>query len=541
MRRPLWIPWRWWRRASQLGFLALFLWLFRRAEYAGSDQLAGGENLLFRLDPLAGLAAMLAERQWIAMFWPAVVLFALTLVFGRFFCGWVCPVGTLLDAFRSGPLACWEWVSGRVKRGKNALTPCPSPEGRGEALNAKYIVLLTVLVAAFLQFPLVGLVDPFSILIRGLTFWVDPMFFRGTDVALAWWGDGWVADNLDPIVRKYLLPFSAMTFHLAWTSAALLAALFVLERMAPRFWCRFICPLGAMLGLVARGALFRRLPAKTCPKCDICRTLCAPGAIDPAGNIHPEDCTLCMNCVDGCPKGRVKISVKVTKGVKGVKGVSRRAAFSGLALGVGLPAVAAAARGAGPRTPPADLLRPPGAADESRFLNLCIRCGMCMKVCPTNVLQPALLEAGLEGVFSPRLAPRFLFEQSYCEYHCTLCGQVCPSGAIPLLTEEQKHARPTGKAYFDHARCLPWAEGTPCIRCEEMCPTPDKAIKILRTIVAQDADGQDVEIHHPYVDRDLCVGCGICESNCPLPGVSGIRVQRVDAPDPETEFLLNLK
>ena len=161
-----------------------------------------------------------------------------------------------------------------------------------------------------------------------------------------------------------------------------------------------------------------------------------------------------------------------------------------------------------------------------------------MKVCPTNALQPAVLEAGVQGIFSPRLVPRNFFEQSTgeykdcCEYACTLCGQVCPTGAIPRLSEEEKHKRPTGKAYFDHSLCLPWAEKTPCIRCEEMCPAPDKAIKILHTLTIKGKDGEEVEIQQPYVDRDLCVGCGNCESKCTLDGAPGIRVFRVDAPDP---------
>jgi ferredoxin len=190
---------------------------------------------------------------------------------------------------------------------------------------------------------------------------------------------------------------------------------------------------------------------------------------------------------------------------------------------------------------PPHLIRPPGAGDEKTFLNLCIRCGECMKVCPTNVLQPTIFQSGLEGVFSPRMDFRFIFEQSFCEYTCTLCGQVCPTGAIPRLTEEAKHARPSGKAYFNHNLCLPWAEKTPCIRCEEMCPAPEKAIKILNTFTIKGPDGLDVEIQQPQVDRDLCVGCGICESNCTIEGESAIRVQRVDLPDPGTEFLLKPK
>ena len=184
------------------------------------------------------------------------------------------------------------------------------------------------------------------------------------------------------------------------------------------------------------------------------------------------------------------------------------------------------------------LLRPPGAADEKAFLDLCIRCGECMKVCLTNVLQPTGLQAGVEGMFSPRMDMRFISEQSYCQYDCTLCGQVCPTGAIPRLTVDAKHEHPTGKAYFDHSRCLPWAEGTPCICCEEMCPTPEKAIKILKTFTIKDKEGEEVEIQQPYVNRDLCVGCGICESKCPLPGPAAIHVQRVDTPDPGTEFRL---
>jgi ferredoxin len=154
------------------------------------------------------------------------------------------------------------------------------------------------------------------------------------------------------------------------------------------------------------------------------------------------------------------------------------------------------------------------------------------------VLQPTALQSGVAGLFSPRLDLRFLPEKSFCQFDCTLCGQVCPTGAIPRLTVEEKHAHPTGKAYFDHSRCLPWAQQTPCICCEEMCPVSDKAIKIVKTITIKDKDGEEIEIQQPYVDRDLCVGCGICESNCPLPGEAGIHVRRIDAPDPKTEFRL---
>jgi MauM/NapG family ferredoxin protein len=267
-------------------------------------------------------------------------------------------------------------------------------------------------------------------------------------------------------------------------------------------------------------------------------------AVDIVDGFSSQECTLCMDCVDFCPNDLVTFQFQRAKNTKrkpSTIGLSRRELLTGIAAGAAIPGVSlAAALGQKQSTTP-HLLRPPGAKDEKTFLNLCIRCGECMKVCPTNVLQPVFFDAGLQGMFSPHLVPRFIFQQSYCEYSCTLCGQVCPTGAIPRLTEEQKHAKPNGKAYFDHERCLPWAEGTPCIRCEEMCPAPEKAIKILNTFTFKDKNGADIEIQQPYVDRDLCVGCGICESNCTIDGVAGIRVQRIDAPDPGTEFLLKSK
>ena len=576
MRRPLWIPWRWWRRAAQLALLIVFLWLFRRTEYSGADQLAGGENVFFRLDPLAAAAAMLGGRQIISLFWPALIVIALTMLFGRFFCGWVCPLGTLLDYFHHvlrlpkgialSPLSLWERVRVKAARAKkssvlhvatNALTPDPSP-GADQRLvekeksswrhavmvaakSTRYVLLIAVLLAAVFAFPLVGFVDPFSLLVRGLTHWADPMLYRGTDALFGWAADGWAVQVAEPFVKKHLLPFRPMVFYMAELSAAILAVIFAMELAVRRFWCRYVCPAGAIFGLLARRSLVKRMPVRVCKSCSVCTTVCPTGALDAAAGIAPEACTLCMNCVDFCPKGIAKFTLakKVLKPPPRPVDLSRRGVLAGIAAGAAIPGVALAARLGHPTAVPPNLLRPPGAAaDEDTFLNLCIRCGECMKVCPTNVLQPTIFEAGLEGLFSPHLVPRFIFEQSYCEFACTLCGQVCPTGAIPRLAEEAKYARPIGKAYFDHNLCLPWAEKTPCIRCEEMCPTDDKAIKILNTFTIKGKDGEDVEIQQPYVDRDLCVGCGICETDCTIAGTAGIRVQRVNAPDPGTEFLL---
>lgn len=499
----------------QFAVLVAFLWLFRHTEYSGAQEISPLGHLFFHLDPLAVLAPMISARQIIPPLLPAVFVVVLTMILGRFFCGWICPLGTLLDYFHRliHPIARYIKISRVLTAPGNA---------------AKYVILFAVLLAAVFAFPLVGWVDPFAILVRGLTFSVDPMLYRA-------------AGTVEPLARWHLLPFGPTEYQWAWLSGAILLGVFALEFVGRRFWCRYLCPTGALLGLCAHRPLLRRVPPKVCKSCDTCSTICRMDALDPAAGFSPERCNLCMDCIKACPQGMVKFTWKGAKRQPRPVDLSRRGALVGLALGAAIPGAAAVARAAHPKQVDPRLLRPPGAADEKTFMNLCIRCGECMKVCPTNCLQPCVLESGVEGIFSPRVAPRYVYNESAgeyapcCEYTCTLCGQVCPTGAIPRLDESDKHKHPIGKAYFDHGRCLPWAENTPCIRCEEMCPTPDKAIKIRKTFTIQGKDGRPVEIQRPYVDRDLCVGCGNCESTCPLKGQPGIRVYRTDAPDPGTE------
>jgi MauM/NapG family ferredoxin protein len=181
------------------------------------------------------------------------------------------------------------------------------------------------------------------------------------------------------------------------------------------------------------------------------------------------------------------------------------------------------------------LLRPPGALEEKEFLARCVKCGECMKVCITNGLQPTLLEAGLEGIWSPVLVPRI----GYCEYRCTLCGQVCPTGAIKKLALAEKMKVRIGLAMIDKGRCLPWAHGRPCIVCEEVCPTPKKAIWFEEAVV-KDRQGRRVTVKQPRVDLELCIGCGICEAKCPVLGKPAIYVTNLgESRSRENQLLLS--
>jgi ferredoxin len=231
----------------------------------------------------------------------------------------------------------------------------------------------------------------------------------------------------------------------------------------------------------------------------------------------PSECTVCLDCMANCKPGDIGFRPSLKPAKREEFDLSRRGALGALvtgAAGMLLLGTDLRLRQENPWR-----IRPPGVTDDDKFLSTCIRCSQCMKICPTTALQPALTEAGLEGIWTPLVVPRV----GYCDYGCTACGQVCPSGAIPLLLLEEKRQAVIGKASIDRNRCLPWASGVPCIVCEEMCPTPQKSIRLEEAMVA-DSSGQTVTVLRPSVLRDLCIGCGICEHYCPLEGNAAIRV-----------------
>ena len=197
------------------------------------------------------------------------------------------------------------------------------------------------------------------------------------------------------------------------------------------------------------------------------------------GNASPDqkeqwkdtECLYCWNCDDVCPQNAVSFGFSRKKATAAMD-LGRRRVITSALSGIALCRSCASRRLPKRMRRNPGLIRPPGSLEEKEFLKRCVKCGECMKVCTTNGLQPTLLEAGAEGIWSPMLVPRI----GYCEYRCTLCGQVCPTGAIKKLALEEKMKVKIGLAMIDKGRCLPWAHATPCIMCEEVCPTPKKAI-----------------------------------------------------------------
>ena len=160
-----------------------------------------------------------------------------------------------------------------------------------------------------------------------------------------------------------------------------------------------------------------------------------------------------------------------------------------------------------------------------------------MKVCPTNVIQPAVFDAGVEGFFTPQMD----FRRGYCDWNCNECGKVCPTQAIRELTLEEKRLKVIGRAYIDRNTCIPWSEGRDCLVCQELCPTPEKAIvfdtgggkgrRRAGSGAGSDAGsgaGQHAGVKLPSVVPERCIGCGICEYNCPVANEVAIRVRSTE-------------
>ena len=558
------------RRLSQALFLLLFLFLLSRAKYpldASAHEGALGiltpavEKLgsvgsgtvrvletgiwkplwklapesFLRLSPLLGVTTMLATRTfgavWLVL-WPAAIVLLAAFVVGRAFCGWVCPPGTTFDIF--------DRVLVSQKRGRAVHTP--------RLARVKYLLLAVLLVLALFGLQVAGWFDPLSMATRSYGLVVHPAL------------DYTYRHALEPLIEKSdalagtLAPAQELVdAHTKWRDGQFLTPVFEHQRLfagillglllvlfyQKRFWCRNLCPLGALLGLCARTRLIKVSIADTCIDCKACERVCPVGAIKDR-RVSPEECTLCWLCVSACPTEAVSIrpALPAHGGERFPVVPDRRLLLkTGALVALSAPILklnVARRRGK------AQLIRPPGAQDEDRLLRLCVRCGECMKACPEKAIHPTGLEAGWEALWTPKLVPRLGFCIHPCndtdQLYNNLCGVVCPTGAIEKLTLPAKGARKLGTAYVDRSKCIPWVWEKNCGKCEEHCPVPGKAIHFYgpgadeQMSFSWSENGsdeglpEDQAVSRPYVIPERCIGCGQCENVCPVEGEAAIRV-----------------
>ncbi len=494
------------RRICQAAFLLLFLVLLVKTDYDGRNELSYPVKVFLDGDLLVFLTSLLSAHRVPAALFLALLFVPVTLLFGRAFCGWVCPFGTLHHAV------------GFVGR-KTAAE-------RGDKTKAsrwKFVTFFVFAGAALFGIQAAGLLDPISFLIRSVSLSVLP----GIDYVLRLFLD-WgyrlpvrpISDRFDAaytFLHAHFLSFFPAHYEQALFFFALFFLILALNRSRTRFFCRFVCPLGGLLGILSRAGLLRLTMNEKCTRCMRCRDVCAGGA-NPhkRGGWSPSECVTCFNCSAECPEGALEWTFALERKTNDRLDASRRAALS--ALGAGAAAAWVLQTSPAVARPSPSLVRPPGSRPEPEFLARCVRCGECMKVCITGGLQPTLLSAGIGGIWTPTLVSRI----GYCEYNCTLCGQVCPTGAIEDLPLARKRKTVIGLAFIDPSRCIPYAQGTPCIVCEEHCPTPKKAIVFEER---RGKGGRPVQV--PVVKLDLCIGCGICENKCPVVDLAGIRVTSI--------------
>ena len=485
----------WARRVCQGLFLLLFLFLFLQTESKGSDQLGYPAKLFLDFDPLLALTTLLSGHTLITGFSLSLILVAITAFLGRVFCGWACPLGTLHN------------LVGAMKRWQGS-------QPVRAWFHVKYLLLIFLLTGSVVGIQLTGLFDPLSLLVRHLALGPYPALnYASNGIMDAIYKADLraltrVADLLFEFFKTTILAFQQPRFEQGTLLTSLLVAILLLNLAERRFWCRYLCPLGALLGLIASWATLNRQTGESCNDCGACDRECQGGLKVDAW--RASECLYCMACEDACPKDAVSFGFS-RKPSSETLNLGRRKILLAGGAGLASVAVSRATPTFYPNRANPDLIRPPGSRPEPEFLARCVKCGECMKVCTTNGLQPTLLEAGFEGIWSPILVPT----KGYCEFKCTLCGQVCPSGAIQSLSQAAKAEWRIGTAMFDRGRCLPHAHATPCIVCEEVCPTPTKAIWF-EEVVVKDRNGKELKLKQPHVDLKLCTGCGICEAKCPI-------------------------
>jgi polyferredoxin len=558
----------------QIVMFSLFLIFVTFTAFAWLDTYPGLRlwvSKFLEIDPLVGIATSVTTHTlYKGLIWSLVILIP-TMFVGRIFCNWICPYG-ILHHFIG-------WAFGR-RDGKQRIE-----SNRYRRIYAlKYYILIGMLIAGLFGSLQIGLLDPIVFIHRAFTINVVPTVNMPTQ----------------QVFGDYKL------HQMAWLVGFLFLFFVSMNLVIPRFFCRVVCPLGALLGVLSRFSLWRieRDPVK-CTDCDLCLQSCE-GASDPHTLLRKSECFVCFNCIEDCPHDAISFEFlpKRSHEVTHPDLKKRHAIFAALTGALFFSWTKAS--GKSTKDFSSKVVRPPGSVEEQEFLERCIKCDQCIRVCPTNVLQPAFLEAGLEGMWTPIMD----FRVGFCQLNCTACGHVCPTGAIQRLSLEEKLGLGSyqdhgpvklGTAHYDFGRCLPWSKNIPCVVCEEVCPTSPKAIhseykqmlvrdgkKVVlaasensvtlgeypapgqpagqpstltpnayrgdgttnyfvqiihrngtnetHRITANDADtvlidgtfdampkrgdiaALNLEFKVPKIDTSLCIGCGICEHECPVVG-----------------------
>ncbi len=478
----------------------------------------------------------------------AFITFSLcALVFGRVYCSFFCPFGILMDIIRRVALLPSTMFK-KTRLGKF----CAKNFGNLHFRKARNILrasmcAIATLAIAFGFTALFGIIDPYSLYGKIMGSVVHPATALSVNylstVAYAHQMYSIIPVNGDPTI-----PIAAFSFALL-----ILFAIVVASALRGRIYCNTLCPVGGILGLLAKLSIFKMtLDKDTCVSCGMCERNCKAECINAKEkDLDFSKCVLCFNCSDKCPKGAIKyklnkklinlFSKKTEKNASSNQrqsasqkelssSITRRSFPAALATITTLFCSAAKkeARGkdkekscakleaidakCGEPTPygikgersDKRLTLPPGAGTLENYLEHCTGCQICTAACKAQILKPSLGEWGLAGFMQPYMD----FDSGFCLHTCHNCSKACPTGAIKFVGGKDKRRLKIGTAIFRKDLCVVKTDGTDCAACAEHCPV--QAIEMIPF------GNKENRLYIPYVHEEVCIGCGACEHICPV-------------------------
>ena len=417
-----------------------------------------------------------------------LVVLVLTFLFGRVYCSTLCPLGILQDVF--------SFFSRKLSIKKRFRFTRP------RNLIRYGFLILSVISLMFGSLLTLYLLDPYSNFGRIFSDLVRPVVISANNhlsvlfVKMDWF-------------FLYMFDQKGSEWREAIFPAVMLAVILWLSLWHGRLFCNTVCPVGTFLGLFSRISLFKlKMDKVSCTQCEKCLAVCKSSCINiKEMEVDVSRCVDCYNCLNVCPS--VSVSYRLALPEKtAVRPEPSKREFISKSL-VYFLALAGISRESFAQGRKDEVLipvkkehpvSPPGSVSLSHFNKYCTACHLCVTACPSQVIQPSFLEYG----FTAMLQPHLDFSVNYCEYECTKCGEVCPTGAIMPLTLEDKKLTQTGKVHFIMDNCIVYTDETSCGSCSEHCPT--QAVRMVPY-----KNGLTI----PEIHIDTCIGCGACEHVCP--------------------------
>jgi len=465
------------RKVLSVTVFILFVLLF-----LGSDKLSA--LLAGVLLPVQFMPALIQTINGPEAAFLAGLIFILlvTLIFGRVYCSFLCPLGTLQDLVA-------------VFARRVGLRTKYAYAGPSNSLRYSFLAL-TGLTLTSGSLAVVSLLDPYSLTGRIFTHFLQPLVIGIYNLGIL---------ALKPL-DIYLYPKESA--FVPWFILTLTAAFFLLvvflAATRGRLYCNTMCPVGTFLGWVSRISFFRfTLNRKACSECVRCESSCKAQCIDAqTASIDMSRCIGCFNCLGACSTATIGYQRRFERDKAPVWSPARR----GFVVGIVAAAAGLFAVNRNFRTfldvPWADAsppVTPPGSVSRTRYTRACTACSLCVSVCPTQVLTPTLADFGPSGILQPKMN----YEKSFCDYECNLCSRVCPTGAIGPIGLDEKKLTQIGEAELLEDICVVFVDHNNCGACGEVCPT--------HAIRFTDRD----HILYPEIDEEYCIGCGACQLACP--------------------------